>query len=202
MVKKVIINLDLSKASGPDCIPVVVLKNCELDLCYILTELFNKFLKESCFPDCREVSSVVLVFKNVGKVLQVKTTTLLVFFLWFVKSLKNFRLTADLLTFVSGRITRAFNRSAATRAVALDISKVFDRVWHASLLHKLKPYGISGQIFGLISSFLSNRQLQVILDGKSLQEYPDNARVPQGSTVGLTLFLLYINDLSAIAGFI
>ena len=125
MVKKVIINLDLSKASGPDCIPVVVLKNCELDLCYILTELFNKFLKESCFPDCREVSSVVLVFKNVGKVLQVKTTTLLVFFLWFVKSLKNFRLTADLLTFVSGRITRAFNRSAATRAVALDISKVF-----------------------------------------------------------------------------
>ena len=89
MVKKVIINLDLSKASGPDCIPVVVLKNCELDLCYILTELFNKFLKESCFPDCREVSSVVLVFKNVGKVLQVKTTTLLVFFLWFVKSLKN-----------------------------------------------------------------------------------------------------------------
>ena len=67
MVKKVIINLDLSKASGPGCIPVVVLKNCELDLCYILTELFNKFLKESCFPDCREVSSVVLVFKMLGK---------------------------------------------------------------------------------------------------------------------------------------
>ena len=74
------------------------------------------------------------------------------------------QLTADLLTAVSDRIARAFNRSGATRAVALDISKAFDRVWYAGLLHKLKSYGISGQIFGLISSFLSNRQLRVVLD--------------------------------------
>ena len=53
--------------------------------------------------------------------------------------------------------------------MALDISKAFDRVWHAGLLHKLKSYGISDQIFGLISSFLSNRQLQVVLDAKSSQ---------------------------------
>ena len=67
MVKKVIMNLDLSKASGPDCIPVVVLKNCEPELSYILAELFNKCLKESCFLDCWKVSSVVPVFKNVGE---------------------------------------------------------------------------------------------------------------------------------------
>ena len=47
MVRKVVMNLDLSKASGPDCIPVVVLKNCEPELSYILAELFNKCLKES-----------------------------------------------------------------------------------------------------------------------------------------------------------
>ena len=41
----------------------------------------------------------------------------------------------------------------ATRAVALDISKAFERVWHAGLLQKLKSYIISGQIFGLISFF-------------------------------------------------
>ena len=45
MVKKVIMNLDLSKTSGPDCIPGVVLKNCEPELRYILAELFNKCLK-------------------------------------------------------------------------------------------------------------------------------------------------------------
>ena len=60
-------NLDLSKASGPDRIPVVVLKNCEPELSYILAELFIKCLKESCFPDCWKVSLVLLVFKNVGE---------------------------------------------------------------------------------------------------------------------------------------
>ena len=93
------------------------------------------------------------------------------------------------------RITRAVNKSGATRAVALDIFKDFDRVLHPGLLHKLNSYGISGQIFGLISSFLSNRQLEVVLDGKSAQEYPNNARMPKGSIRGPTLFLLYINDL-------
>ena len=67
MAKKVITNLDILQASGPDCIPRVVLKNCEPELSYILAELFNMCLKESCFPDCWKVSSVVPVFKNVGE---------------------------------------------------------------------------------------------------------------------------------------
>ena len=102
--------------------------------------------------------------------------------------------TADLLIVVSDRIARAFNRSGTSRPVAFDIFKAFDRVWHAGLLHKLKSYGISGQIFGLISSFLSNRWLRVVLDGKSSQEHPVNARVPQDSILSPTLFLQYIDD--------
>ena len=210
MVKKIIMNLDLSKASGPDCIPAVVLKNCEPELSYILAELFNK---------CWLVSSVVLAFMNVeerstgnyhpvsllsvvSKVFeklvnnrnddQLEKCSL---FSDFRYGFRSSRSTADLLTVVSDRIARAFNRSGATRAVALDISKAFDGVGHAGLLHKLKSYGISGQIFDLISSFLSNRWLQVVLDVKSSQEYPVNARVPQGSILGPTLSLLYINDL-------
>ena len=66
VVKNIIINLNLSKASGPDCIPVVVLKNCEAELFQILAEFLSKCLKESCFPNC-QVSSVIPVFKNVGE---------------------------------------------------------------------------------------------------------------------------------------
>ena len=112
----------------------------------------------------------------------------------FQYGFRSSRSTAGLLTVISNRIARAFNKSGATRAVAPDISKAFDRVWHAGL-HKLKSYGVSGQIFGLISSFLSNRRLRVVLDGKSSQEYPVNAGVPQGSILGLTLFRLYVNEI-------
>ena len=52
VVKKVIMNFDSSQASGPDCIPVVVQKNCEPELLYILAQLFNICLKESCLTDC------------------------------------------------------------------------------------------------------------------------------------------------------
>ena len=146
-------NFDLSKASGPDFIAVVVLKNCEPELSYIIAELFNKCLKESCFPDCWKVSSVVPVFKNVGERSTAKNyrpvSLLSVVGKVFEKLVNNrivdqlqkcglfsdvqygfrsSRSTADLLIVLFDRIGGALNRSGATRAVALDISKVFDRV--------------------------------------------------------------------------
>ena len=90
MVRKVIMNLDLSKASGPDCIPVVVLKNCEPELSFILAELFNKCLLRSLILQIVErFHQWSLYLRMLEKVLQLKATALLVFFLWLIKSLKN-----------------------------------------------------------------------------------------------------------------
>ena len=166
MFKKIVMKLHLSNDSGPDCIPVVVLKNCEPELSYISAELFNKCLKESRFLDCWKVSSVVPVFKNVGegstaknyrpvsllsvvsKVFEKLVNNRLVdhiekcgLFSDFQYGFRSSRSIAD-LTVISDRIAKAFNRSGTTRAVALDISKVFDRVWHAGPPHKVKSYGI------------------------------------------------------------
>ena len=83
-----IFKLSASAAASEFCIPVVVLNNCGPELFYILAELFNKCLKESCFPDCWKVLLVVPVFM-LGKGLQLKTTALLIFFLWLIRCLKN-----------------------------------------------------------------------------------------------------------------
>ena len=169
-------NLDLSKESCPDCIPVEVLKNCELELSYILAELLKKCLKKSCFSDCWKVSLVVPKFEIAGerskannshpvsllsvvsKVFEKLVNNRMIdhlekccLFTDFHFGFRSSQSTADLLTVVSDRIAWAFNRSRATQALALDISKAFDRVWHAGLLHKCKSYGISVQIFGFIS---------------------------------------------------
>ena len=81
LVKKVKTNLDLSKASGPDCIPVVVLKNCESELSCLLAVLFNMHLKESCFPNSWKFSSVSRYSRMSGKSVQLTTTVLSVFLL-------------------------------------------------------------------------------------------------------------------------
>ena len=178
-------------------------------------------LKGSSLADCWKVSLMVPVFKNVRgkptaknyclvsflsvvrKVFQKLVNNTIVnhfekcgLFSDFQYGFSSSRSTADLLTVVSDRIVGTFNRSRATRAVALDISKTFDRVWQVGLLHQLQSYGISGQVFGIISSFFSNRWLLVVLDLKSLQEYSVNAGFPPGSILGPTFFLLlYIIDL-------
>ena len=76
-----------------------------------------------------------------------------------------------------------------------DSSKAFDKVWQQELLTKLRSYGVSGQLHKLVASFLEDRQMSVVLDGQRSSTKCINAGVSQGSILGLTLFLLYINDL-------
>ena len=70
----------------------------------------------------------------------------------------------------------------------------FGRVWHSDFLYKLNSCGISGYVFHLVLSFLSNRQLAVVLAGKSPQEYLANACTFQGCVLGLLIFLHHINN--------
>ena len=81
IVKKVITSFDSSKASGPDCIPVVFLKNCEPELSCILAEIFNMYLKILVFQIVGRSHQWSLYLKMFGKGLLLKPTALLVFFL-------------------------------------------------------------------------------------------------------------------------
>ena len=126
-------------AYDPDCIQVVVLKNYEPELSYMLAELFNMCLKESCLPNCWKVSLVVPVINNVGersttknyhpvsllsvvsKVFEKLVNDRIVdhlekcgLFSDFQYDFRSSQTTADLLTVVSDRIARDFNRSGST----------------------------------------------------------------------------------------
>ena len=74
--------------------------------------------------------------------------------------------------------------------VFLDISKAFDRVWHAGLLHKLEQHGISGNLLNWISNYLLNRTQSVVLNSITSTRKSTTAGVPQESVLGPLLFLI------------
>ena len=176
MVKKVIMNLDLSRASSPDCIPVVVLKNCEPELSYILAELFIKCLRESCFSECWKVTLVAPAFKNVGewstaenywpvsllfvvsKVFEKLVNNRIVdhpekcgLFSDFQYGFRSSWWTAVLLTVVSDRIARAFKRSGFTQTVALEFGMLV--FTNSSLMEFLDRYLALIFLFSVIVGF-------------------------------------------------
>jgi len=218
-VRRVLQALDTNKATGPDGIPPIVLKKCAPELSPVLSRLFELSLVKGRCPLSWKSSHVIPVPKKgdlslpsnyrpiaitsvLCKVLETLLTEAIMSFCeqHSVINDKQYgfrkqRSTADLLSYVTNVWSSSLDKFGESTAIALDISKAFDRVWHPALLAKLYSVGIHEEIITWVRDFLTGRSIAVRVDGFTSESHSFNAGVPQGCVLSPMLFLIFINDL-------
>ena len=219
-VFEVLCKIDPSKACGPDDIPGHLLKEGAPWLAEPLTQLYNLSLQSGVLPRDWRRANVTLVFKKgdkhspsnyrpisltslVEKCLKRLVHTRILEFLEANNKLSShqhgFRKGHSCQTQLLGTIhewARSLDKRLFTQVIYLDFSRAFDSVPHQTLIMKLNCMGIKGNILRWIEVLLSDREQRVLIDGQSSDWEKVTSGVPQGSTLGPLLFLIYVNDIN------
>ena len=218
-IQKLLKKLDPKKANGPDQISTYILKECAEEIAPILTNIFTTSLATGTTPSLWRTANIVAIFKKGSKMSTenyrpVSLTSVVCKVLEHIIHRhimnhcdqhnllrshqhgfrQNHSCESQLILSMED-IYRQHDKNKQVDMLILDFTKAFDTVPHQRLLKKLKHYGIDSNLHRWISSWLTERTQQVVVDGDYSSCKQVRSGVPQGTVLGLLMFLLYINDI-------